>query len=153
MFMTIPPRLKKPLYIFSGILSVALAYAGIIIPGLPGIPFILLAAYFFTNSSPRLYKWMLSRPLLSKLLKKSREGKKKVFKWLMVSQCWFSVAVIEFTLAHSLTAKVLTALGGVVLTVLVLVFMKDKKELNAKVSGSSEKTGEKHTVPRDVQST
>jgi uncharacterized protein len=129
--MTIPPKLKKPLYIFSGILSIALAYAGIIIPGLPGVPFILLAAYFFTNSSPKLYKWMLSRPLLNKLLTKSRKGKKKVFKWLMVSQCWFSVAVIEFTLADSITAKVLTAVGGVVLTILVFIFMKDKKEVNA----------------------
>ena len=105
-------------------MSLLLAYLGIIIPGFPAIPFIILAAYLFTNSSPRIYKWMMGQRILKKLFTKAQKIDRRLFKGLMISQVWFSVAVAEFTLAHSLTAKILFAAGGVVLTVLVLVLFK-----------------------------
>jgi uncharacterized membrane protein YbaN (DUF454 family) len=122
-------RFKKGLYIFSGMISLVLAYIGIIVPGVPGIPFIALAAYFFTNSSPRLMRWMLRQPLLNKLLSKSKKVNRRVFRLLLISQIWFSVGVAEFTIAHKLTSKVIFAGAGVVLTILVLVFMRPQKKL------------------------
>jgi uncharacterized protein len=116
-------------YVTSGMLSLLLAYIGIIIPGFPGIPFIVLAAYFFTNSSPRLYNWMMRQWMMKKLLDRSRKIKRGVFRGLIVSQIWFSVAVAELTLAHNTTAKILFAAGGLVLTVLTFVFMKAHKQL------------------------
>jgi uncharacterized membrane protein YbaN (DUF454 family) len=118
---------KKGLYIVSGILSLVLAYIGIIVPGIPGIPFIAVAAYCFTNSSPALLSWMKRQPLLNKLLNKSKKVNRRVFKWLLVSQIWFSVGVAEFTIAHTITSRVLFAAAGIVLSALVLIFLRPKK--------------------------
>jgi uncharacterized membrane protein YbaN (DUF454 family) len=120
----IRPRLIKGIQVFAGMIALLLAYLGIIIPGLPAIPFIFVAAYLFAKSSPKLYSWLMRRRLLKKLLNRANKVNRSVFKWLMVSQIWFSVAIVEYTLAQSLTAMVLIACAGVLITVFVLVFIK-----------------------------
>ncbi len=49
-------------YFFAGlgILCVALAMIGVVLPLLPTVPFLLLATFFFARSSSRLHGWLLS---------------------------------------------------------------------------------------------
>lgn len=49
-------------------LSLALAMVGVVLPGLPTVPFLLLAAWFSARGSERLHGWLYAHPHFGKLL-------------------------------------------------------------------------------------
>lgn len=46
-----------------GTLALALGAAGLVLPLVPTVPFLLLAAFCFARSSERLHSWLLTHPL------------------------------------------------------------------------------------------
>lgn len=51
---------KKVLFIILGTLSLLLGIIGIVVPGLPTTPFLLLTLALYVRSSERLYNWVMS---------------------------------------------------------------------------------------------
>lgn len=49
-------------------LFLALGLVGIIIPGLPTVPFLLLTAWFAARGSERLHRWLYEHPHIGRLL-------------------------------------------------------------------------------------
>lgn len=47
-----------------GLISLALGLIGVLLPLVPTIPFLLLAAFAFSQSSERLHDWLLNHPRL-----------------------------------------------------------------------------------------
>jgi uncharacterized membrane protein YbaN (DUF454 family) len=60
--------LRRFLYVIAGLVCVGLAYLGAILPGLPTTPWVLLASYCFSKSSPRLERWLKRSPIFGRLL-------------------------------------------------------------------------------------
>jgi len=56
------------LYASLGLICVALAVIGVVLPLLPTVPFLLLAAFFFANSSERLHSWILEHALFGPMI-------------------------------------------------------------------------------------
>lgn len=61
--------LARWVYMGLGLCSVGLAGLGVLLPGLPTTPFVLLAAFFFVRSSPRLHAWLVRSRLFGPLLR------------------------------------------------------------------------------------
>lgn len=66
-----PPAtgLKRVLFVAAGLVCVGLAYLGAILPGLPTTPWVLLASYCFSRSSPRLERWLKRSPVFGRLIR------------------------------------------------------------------------------------
>ena len=56
------PRSPQFLWTLSGLVALSLGLLGIPLPFLPTTPFILLAAFCFSKSSPRLRRWLTTHP-------------------------------------------------------------------------------------------
>lgn len=55
-------RVGRALYLSAGIGFLGLAVLGAMLPGLPTTVFVILAAWCFGRSSPRLERWLLQHP-------------------------------------------------------------------------------------------
>ena len=54
----------RALWLSGGFTSLVLALAGVALPLLPTVPFLLLAAFCFSRSSQRLHDWLVEHPRL-----------------------------------------------------------------------------------------
>lgn len=60
--------MTRVLWLILGYAATALAIAGVIMPLVPATPFLLVAAYAFARSSPRLHAWLISHPQFGPLI-------------------------------------------------------------------------------------
>lgn len=60
---------KRLLFVVLGLFFVGMAYLGALLPGLPTTPWVLLASYFFSRSSPRLERWLKRSPFFGTLIR------------------------------------------------------------------------------------
>ena len=64
-------RLVRALWFSGGMVCLGLGLVGVILPGLPTTPFMILAAACFAHSSERFYNWILNHRTFGKLAKQS----------------------------------------------------------------------------------
>lgn len=114
----------KRVLIIIGLLSVVLGVAGIFLPLLPTTPLLLLAAWCFVRSSPRLYEWLLNHPRLGEYVRNFRENRAIPLRvkivsvtmvWLTIGFCiikvvseWWWAQVALLLLASAITWHILS---------------------------------------------
>ncbi len=92
-----------------GVLSVGAGILGIFLPLLPTTPFLLLAAWCFCRSSPRLHEWLLAHPWFGEYLKQYQQHRAipphaKVLGLLML---WFSMSYLIAYVIQALWLRLL----------------------------------------------
>ena len=68
-------RCVRWFWIGAGTLFTAMGILGVVLPLVPAMPFLLLAAYAYAKGSPRLHAWLLGIPWLGAYIKSWQEGK------------------------------------------------------------------------------
>jgi hypothetical protein len=63
----------KAVWFLTGCVGLAFGIAGVFLPLLPATPLLLIAAYGFARSSPRIHKWLIEHPYLGSLIENWRE--------------------------------------------------------------------------------
>ncbi len=121
-------KIKKSLFLIFGTISLVLAYIGVIMPGIPGIPFILLTAWFYVRSSDKMYNWILNHKIFGKLLNKfsQKETVPLGFKIFVVSQLWVSVTVTLIWFVHNIYFQIPIVIIGIIASIVVFRMKKTK---------------------------
>jgi uncharacterized membrane protein YbaN (DUF454 family) len=113
---------RKILFLIAGLIAIALAILGIVLPVLPATPWAILAAFCFAKANPKWEKKLLEHPQLGPLIINWRERQAipRLAKWaalimMLVSTitCWFQLP--------SLWAMVLT---GTLLIVAIWIWTR-----------------------------
>jgi uncharacterized membrane protein YbaN (DUF454 family) len=61
--------MARPVWLTIGVLSFACGVLGVVLPLLPTTPFVLLSAYAFAQSSPRLHRWLIQHPRFGPMIR------------------------------------------------------------------------------------
>jgi len=109
-----------------GTLSLLLAYVGIIMPGIPGIPFILLTAFFYIRSSDTMYRWIMKQKVFATVIEQYKKHKTIPLrvKILIVVNFWVSIAVTQIWFIDALYLSIIVYAIGVICSVLFFILVK-----------------------------
>lgn len=117
--------MRRYLYLLFGFIALILTYIGILLPGVPAIPFVILALYFFSQSSEvwvrKLEKGTATGRAIRTLY---RHISKPWFTWFVASQFVVSMIVSERLFIHRYPASIWWYTGALVIAALVVYLMK-----------------------------
>ena len=87
--------ITRVLFAAAGLVCVGLGVLGILLPGLPATPFLLLAAYCFARSFPSLHSWFVTHAWFGPYIRGARSGWRIPRKQALqtIAALWISMGV------------------------------------------------------------
>ena len=116
--------LSRIVWFSFGFLSMVVGIIGIVIPGLPTTPLMILAAACFAKSSQKFYDWIINNRLFGEHVKNYREGKgiPKKSKPVILSTLWFFV-LFAVLIAIPDSAPSISKISTLILAVIGTIFI------------------------------
>jgi len=128
-------NLLKLILVSFGTISLGLGIIGVIVPGLPTTPFLLLSAGLYLRSSEKLYKRLLSTKWIGPYIikYKTNKGLTKRSKTIAIITMWFMIALSGFVFINSLPARTALLIAGLIGTyvmgfIIPTVLISDDKD-------------------------
>ncbi len=120
----------KLILILLGTISLGVGVVGIVVPGLPTTPFLLLTAGLYMRSSDRLYNWLLSTRICGARIKKWEEKRgmtrrEKVFSIILM---WSMITVSVIFFLSSAGARLAVISLGIVGTLVMGFVLRTIKD-------------------------
>ena len=123
-------NLKKKLYITFGFLAVALAIVGVFIPGLPTVPFLLVALFCFERSSKKYHDMIINNKYFGPVLQDYYSGKGLTssvkIKAILFLSCGMIFSIYKIQNLHARIALAIVWLG----VAIHIILLKTKKTKN-----------------------
>ena len=102
----------RTLFLLGGFLCVGLAVLGVVVPGLPTTPFLLLAAACFARSSERFYAWLVGNRVFGPMIRDWRATRSMSRRSKIIALASIVVvggASVVFVIEHNLLKAVVAA--------------------------------------------
>jgi hypothetical protein len=121
--------LKRQLYIILASIFVGLGALGIFIPLLPTTPFLLLATYFYMNSSKQRLRWLLSNRYLGPYIRSylSKEGIPLRLKIRTLTLLWVTILYATFFATDKLHVQIILIIIAISVSI-HLILKKTRKK-------------------------
>ena len=115
--------MRRILFLIIGCVSLALGAIGAVLPILPPVPFLLLAAFCFANSSQRLHTWFVGTKLYKDNLESYVKGEGMTWKTKIRILCTVTcIMAIAFVMMRNTTVGRVVLAAVWVLHILFFVF-------------------------------
>ncbi len=128
--------MKKALFLALGCLGLGLGALGAALPMLPAFPFLVLAAFAFAKSSPRLHKWFVGTRLYKENLESFVRGRGMTVKTKLRA-----ITAVTVTMGFGFVMMNNVPVGRIILSVLwlfhLLYFLFGVKTLDARQTAQS----------------
>jgi len=114
-------NLFKVILISLGTLSLLFGLIGIMVPGLPTTPLLLLTAGLYVRSSEKLYNKLISNRIVGSYIVEFRtnNGMTRITKITVISLMWIMIMISVLFLINHLTVKIIVLLAGITGTVVM----------------------------------
>ena len=126
-------NLKKKLYIAFGFLAVILAIVGVFIPGLPTVPFLLVALFCFERSSKKYHDMIMNNKYFGPVLQDYYSGTGLTpsvkIKAILFLSCGMIFSIYKIQNLHARIALAVVWLG-VAIHIILLKTKKTKNKTN-----------------------
>ena len=126
-------NLKKKLYIAFGFLAVTLAIVGVFIPGLPTVPFLLVALFCFERSFKKYHDMIMNNKYFGPVLQDYYSGKGLTssvkIKAILFLSCGMIFSIYKIQNLHARIALAIVWLG-IAIHIILLKTKKTKNKTN-----------------------
>lgn len=117
----------KYLYITLGLITLGLGLLGIVTPGLPTTPFILLTGVLFAKSSPRLHQKLLDNKLTGRYIRNVNEGFSTRGLLISLGIMWCMICLTTFVVFKNNQVMQYVMFGlGVIGTIAQIIVLRKK---------------------------
>ena len=133
-------KLKNVILTALGVVFLALGAVGIVLPGLPATPFILLAAACFASGNAKIYGWMQRNRFFGPYLEnyRTKQGVKKSWKIKSIAFLWITL-IISMVTIRAVWAYILLGIIGLCVTIHLLM-IKTKVDIKEEKVGANTMT-------------